>query len=123
MAPDRECHHPEMVGKDGVFDTLPHFRANLRRAELEQSVIPVAGSSHVVASYWSTPVSLLFIDGDHEPAGVMADYVNYNKHIIPGGFLAFHDWPVISGIAAERALSEGFAPYKTQDCLHILRKI
>jgi cephalosporin hydroxylase len=36
-------------------------------------------------------VSLLFIDGDHSAAGVMADYELYKGLVEPGGVIAFHD--------------------------------
>lgn len=109
MAPDRECHHPEMIGVDGVHDSLPHFRANVRRAGLEHAVVAVAAPSVLVAAHWCTPAGLVFVDGDHSDEGVMADYEAWAPHIAAGGFLAFHDVPV-PGVtkAVDRALADGW---------------
>lgn len=109
MAPDRECHHPEMIGVDGVHDSLPHFRANMRRAGLEHTVVAIAAPSVVVAAHWAHPVGLVFVDGDHSDEGVMADYDAWAPHVASGGFLAFHDVPV-PGVtkAVDRALADGW---------------
>lgn len=36
-------------------------------------------------------IDILFIDGDHSRAGVLADYMNYRGMVTPGGFIAMHD--------------------------------
>jgi len=109
MAPGQNCHDPDMVGLDGVFDTLPHFRRTIRAAGLEGHVIPIAGSSHIVGQHWNTPIGFLFIDGAHDGQGVMADYELWAPHVMPGGYLVFHD-QFIPGIkrAGDRAADEGF---------------
>lgn len=38
------------------------------------------------------PYDFLFIDGDHEPEGVLADYQMYSPLVRPGGIVGFHDW-------------------------------
>jgi len=122
MAPGRECHHPEVIGIDGVHDTLPHFRANVRRAGLEQYVIPVAASSHDLAQYWNTQVSFLFIDGDHSEEGVMDDFLSWEGNIVPGGTLALHDYPVISGRAAIVAGQMGYTHTLQTESLLLMEK-
>lgn len=122
MAPDRECHDPDMVGTDGVFDTLPHFRRNIRAAGLEAHVIPVAGSSPTVGRFWTIPLSFLFIDGAHDAEGVQADYDLWAPHVLSGGILAFHDTP-IPGIAkvADNAERDGFQFVEQVESLRVLR--
>ncbi len=122
MAVGRECHDPDMVGADGLFDTLPHFRATIRRADLEPHVIPIAGSSPVVGKWWRTPISLLFIDGAHD-IGVLKDFELFGPYIIPAGILAFHDCdiPPIKQ-TADIAESIGFEPVTTVECLRVLRR-
>lgn len=121
MAPGRECHDSEMVGLDGVFDTLPHFRRTIRAAGLEDTVVPVAGSSVIVGPHWNTPISFLFIDGAHDE-GVTADYMLWAKHVVPGGLLVFHDQyiPVIQR-TGELAVAEGFTPHGSFKDLRVLR--
>jgi MMP 1-O-methyltransferase len=119
----RECHHPEMVGMDGLFDSLPHFRANIRKAELEPWVVPVAGKSNIVGRFWSTQLSLLFIDGGHDDETVMNDYNLWGGWVVKGGWLLFHDTP-IPGIdaAARRAVDEGFKFVDQIESLRVLRR-
>lgn len=37
-------------------------------------------------------VDILFIDGDHTHAGVMADFHNYKDLVLPGGYIVFDDY-------------------------------
>lgn len=124
MAPGRECHHPEMVGLDGAHDSLPHFRANMRRANLEWAVIPIAGHSAVVGAVWNTPIVFLFIDGGHDDLTVMNDALTWAPHVVPGGILAFHDTPIPGIDAAARATvdAHGFELVEQVDSLRVLRR-
>lgn len=121
MAVGRECHHPEMM-TDGLFDSLPHFRRNLYAAGLEEYVVPIVGSSRSVGLWWQTPLAFLFIDGAHDDNGVMWDYTVWQRHVIQGGLLAFHDVS-IGGIAeaAKRASREGFEIVEQVETLRVLR--
>jgi predicted O-methyltransferase YrrM len=122
MAPGRECHDPDMVGPDGVFDTLPHFRTTIRTAGLEDVVVPVAGSSLTVGRFWRSPVAMLFIDGAHDN-GVLADFELFGPFVMRGGILAFHDAD-IPPIKAAGDLAEqvGFEPVEVVECLRVLRR-
>ena len=86
-------HHDESVVDDrtGKMDTLPFFRAAIHDAVLEESVVAVVGTSPVVASTWTTPLALLFIDGGHGEAPARADYEGWTPHVAVGGTLAIHD--------------------------------
>lgn len=123
MAEGRECHHPQMVGLDGVFDTLPHFRRNIREAGLEPWVVPVAGTSPLIGRYWNIPLAFLFVDGAHDGPGVRADYDLWNEQVMPGGILAFHDTTIPEiGATADLAVSDGGFEFVEQvDSLRILR--
>ena len=72
-------------------DTFQTFRQTLRNFELESTVIPIVSHSHLCARYWQTPVSLLFIDGGHSFQDVFADYQAWVGHLMPKGYLMFHD--------------------------------
>src|SRR3954453_22455766 len=70
-----EPHDPTLVDpRTGRMDTLPHFRATIEAAALEDVVVAVVGDSATVAPHWRTPLSLLFIDGGHGEAPAHADY-------------------------------------------------
>jgi len=87
-----EHHDPSVVDPTtGRMDTLPCARRTLEAAELEQTVMLVVGPSVVVASAWSTPLSLLFIDGGHGREVAWADYRSWTPKIAVGGWLVIHD--------------------------------
>ena len=47
--------------------------------------------SHEAARDWTTPVDLLFIDGDHSWTGLERDWRDWTPHLVPGGVVALHD--------------------------------
>jgi hypothetical protein len=110
-------------------DTLRHFRETLLAADLEHTVVPLVAASTIAARHWSTSLSLVFIDGGHAHDAVLNDYVSWNRHILPGGFLIFHDIypdPADGGQAPyevyQRALSSGrFQPLPMTGSLGVLR--
>jgi predicted O-methyltransferase YrrM len=87
-----EHHDPSVVDpRTGRMDTLPVFRATIEDAGLEDVVIAIVGHSPVVARYWTTPLSFLFIDGGHGEEPARLDYEGWATHVAPGGTLAVHD--------------------------------
>ena len=74
-----------------AVDTLPFFRATIRKAELEGTVVPIIGRSIDIAARWATPLSFLFIDGGHTMEHALNDYRGWTPHLMPGGTLAIHD--------------------------------
>lgn len=75
----------------GEIETFRPFRDTLRKADLEDTVIPVVSKSSVVARSWATPLSMVFIDGGHTFEAAFTDYTCWMPHIVPGGFLVVHD--------------------------------
>jgi len=87
-----EHHDADLVDdRIGLMDTLPIFRSTVFDAGLEGSVIAVVGDSITIASHWSTPLSLLFIDGGHGSEPAHADYDQWVPKIAIGGVLLIHD--------------------------------
>ena len=74
-----------------ALDTFPLFRRTIALFALEETVVPVVNRSHVVARSWSTPLSLVFIDGGHAFETAKTDYECWADHILPGGYLLIHD--------------------------------
>ncbi|HEY7882815.1 MAG TPA: class I SAM-dependent methyltransferase [Streptosporangiaceae bacterium] len=90
--PGWEYHDSTLVDeRTGRLDTLPHFRATLAGAGLEDHVVAVVGRSAQVAGLWRAPLGLLFIDGGHTDAAARADYANWSPWVTRGGALAIHD--------------------------------
>ena len=75
----------------GSINTFPFFRSMIDDNGLGDTVIPIVGSSLNVGRMWATPLSMVFIDGGHAEETVRTDFETWEKHIIPGGFLLFHD--------------------------------
>jgi MMP 1-O-methyltransferase len=75
----------------GQMDTLPWARRTVAAAGLEDHVVLMVGGSVPVAEAWSTPLSLLFIDGGHGSEVAWADYRAWTPKVAPGGLLAIHD--------------------------------
>jgi predicted O-methyltransferase YrrM len=105
--PGRECHDPDIMDDEGVYDTLRFFRRTMRAAGLEDAVVPVVGRSHTVGKLWQTPLSLLFIDGGHDET-VLGDWEHWGKWVQPGGRVLFHDYKIpVIGEAVRMARRAG----------------
>ncbi len=84
--------HAEFVGvyggKFGPVDRKMFYEAMLR-AGCTEGVALINLSSAAGAKAWSTPIGLLFVDGDHSQDAVKADVDSWAPFIIDGGFIAF----------------------------------
>jgi predicted O-methyltransferase YrrM len=90
--PGEEYFDPALFSSQTwTVDTLPFFRQTLETAGLEDTVIPIVSRSETVARHWKTGLGLVFIDGSHAEESVMLDYTVWAPHILPGGYLVFHD--------------------------------
>lgn len=90
--PGEEYCDPDLIDSaTGRVDTVNFFRQTLVRGRLEETVIPIVSRSDAVARQWSTPLSLVFIDGGHSLAAARGDYELWSIHIVPGGYLLIHD--------------------------------
>ncbi|MDI6742243.1 MAG: class I SAM-dependent methyltransferase, partial [Smithella sp.] len=90
--PGEEYFDADLLDQEtGKIDTLKHFRRTLSDFGLEDVVVPVIGRSATIGKFWNTPLSLLFIDGSHAYEAVLNDCEIWSKHLIPGGYLLFHD--------------------------------
>jgi MMP 1-O-methyltransferase len=128
-------HHDSAVvdAVTGRMDTLPWARQTVARAGLEATVVLVVGPSLVVAAYWSTPLSLLFIDGGHGPDVAWGDYRAWAPKVAPGGLLAIHDVfpdPADGGRPPYELFCEARASGAFDDCrelacgsLRVLRRV
>ncbi len=85
-------------GKVGALDqglsvgrpTLEKFTRNIAAAGLNEIVQPIQQYSYEVV--WDQPISLLLIDGLHDYANVARDFHHFERWVLPGGYIAFHDY-------------------------------
>ena len=125
-----EHHDPTLVDPEtGLIDTLPVFRATMHAASLDDVVTAVVGRSTTVASLWSMPISMLFIDGGHSEEHANNDYLHWSSFVPPQGVLAIHDVfpdPADGGQAPYhvylRALEDGFIEIRKVGSLRVLRR-
>jgi predicted O-methyltransferase YrrM len=89
--PGELFHDPDLVDEHGGFSTLGSFRSTLRRADLEDTVVPVLATSAQFAGVWTGSLSMVFIDGGHSLAAALEDYRGWVGRIERGGLLAIHD--------------------------------
>lgn len=90
--PGWEYHDAELWDDEaGAMDTLPFLRRTLRRASLEENVIPVVGRSATIAAAWGKALGFLFIDGGHTMEAALSDWRGWTPHLKTGGLLAIHD--------------------------------
>ena len=128
--PGWEWHDATLVDPHtGRLETLPSLRHALWDAGLDDVVSVLVATTQQVAGWWSTPLTLLFLDGNHTEEVAQQDYAAFAPHLVPGGLLAVHDvfpdpadggqppWHVV-----QRAVAEGFEPVSVSGSLRVLRR-
>ena len=90
--PGWEWHDASLVdAHTGRLETLPSLRHTLWDAGLDDVVSVVVATTQQVAPWWSSSLSLLFLDGNHTEQVAQHDYAAFARHVAPGGLLAVHD--------------------------------
>lgn len=79
--------------------TLEKFRRSMERAGLTDLVEVIQRRAADVC--WGQPVSLLLIDGLHDYFSVAQDFYQFERWVVSGGLVAFHDYaPYFPGVQA-----------------------
>ncbi len=90
--PGEEYFDPDLFDKDSsLINTFNYFLKTIQISGLFKTVVPIVSHSDIVARLWTTPLSLVFIDGGHSYETVHTDYECWAKHLTPGGYLLIHD--------------------------------
>jgi predicted O-methyltransferase YrrM len=90
--PGWEWHDAPLVDPHtGRLETLPSLRRTLWDAGLDDVVSVVVATTQQVAPWWTTPLTLLFLDGNHTEQVAQHDYAAFAPHLVPGGLLLIHD--------------------------------
>jgi predicted O-methyltransferase YrrM len=105
---------------EGARDTFREFQTNTRRVAHLLTMLRKP-SSELSAADVRTPLSLVFIDGDHSYEAARADYQKIREWVAIGGVVAFHDFsrhfPGVPRAVGE-ALAEG--NWVVGGCVHTL---
>jgi len=90
--PGEEYFDPDIYdAKTERIDTFGRFITTIEKAGLAKTVVPIVCTSETGSKLWATPLGLVFIDGGHAFDTVFTDYNSWAEHVIPGGYLIFHD--------------------------------
>lgn len=81
----------EYNNKKGNRDLLEVFTDNMRSLDVLDKIVVKKGYSNQFADEVNK-IDFLFIDGDHSIEGCKSDFELYAHKIVPGGFIAFHDY-------------------------------
>ena len=83
---------PGRIGKE-IFPktTLQIFKKNIKKTKVDDYIIPIFKTSQEAEKDWNKPIKLLWIDGNHDYEFVKMDYLLWEKYLIKGGIIAFHD--------------------------------
>lgn len=68
------------------------FAANVAAHRLGDRITALRAGSLDVAPMWTHPIGLLFIDAVHEEWHVRNDLQAWTPFVVPGGYVALHDW-------------------------------
>lgn len=76
---------------EGEANTEGIFRLNTCRAGVDHIVVPLVMTSQKAVNGRRKNIGLLWIDGSHEYEDVKRDFLLWEPHLKPLGFIAFHD--------------------------------
>ena len=104
--------------------TLDIFQRNIGENGLRAVVRTVQNDSADVA--WDMPIGMLLIDGLHDYPSVARDFQHFEKWLLPGGFVAFHDYadyfPGVKRFVDELLLTERYQKVQCARSLMVLAK-
>lgn len=113
-------------GEFGPNDRIAFYK-NMLRTGCGETVRLINLLSQMVASAWSKPIGLLWLDGDHSYDAVRSDFRGFDPYVIANGFVAFHDSldPNLgpAQVIDEAITSEDYRKVAQLDLTTVLQKI
>lgn len=104
--------------------TLTELHTNLADMDVDRIVETLVGRASDVP--WDRPIAFLLIDGLHDYQSVAADFARFERHLQPGGLLAFHDyavyWPDVRAFVAEVERTGAYRRLAQMGSLIVLEK-
>jgi predicted O-methyltransferase YrrM len=84
-------HYQRILAEHGGGSLRDHFERNIHAAGLDRWVRIHEGRADEVARTWSTPIDLLYLDGDQSRNGVRTAYDGWARFLKEGGIIAVHN--------------------------------
>ena len=113
-------------GRFGPQDRVAFFR-NMLRLGLGETVHLINVRADLVSRVWSSPVGLVWIDGDHRYEAVKMDFESWKPFVLEGGLIGLHDSTDVHrgpGRIVAAAVSSGrFEEVGKVDMTTILQKV
>lgn len=81
-------YYADIIHKRSELTPRGHFENNLKNAGLSDRVQIYEGLAQSAAVDWSTPIDMLFLDGDQSPVGARAAYESWVPWLKKGGIIA-----------------------------------
>lgn len=109
---DPHTAESDNLATQSAVPTFAEFRDNIRRAGVDDLVVPMVMTSAQAARDFDRPIELIFIDGAHDYASVTLDFELWFPRVVDGGAIAFHDtvaWEGPRRLVAERVFRGGWA--------------
>jgi len=93
-----------------LYGTEEKFRQNLKTAQVEDRVVPIVEPSAQAAQKWNGGgIAWLWIDGGHTYHEARTDFVSWERFVVEGGVIAFHDtysWEGVRRLVDEEILPD-----------------
>jgi predicted O-methyltransferase YrrM len=105
--------------------TFDRFAQNLADAGVTDTVTAIRQHSYEVD--WQRPIAFLFVDGLHDYASVARDFHHFERHLAPGGYVAFHDcddeYPGVQAFVSGFTGSDSYEEVDRAASLVVFRKV
>jgi len=88
---------------------------NILLCGLQEQIVLIVDDSLRAYRWFSVPIRLLLIDGNHDYQHASQDIANYGKWLVSGGYIVCHDYNE-DGVA--RAVQEQIVPYYSDIIYH-----
>lgn len=108
-------------------ETYRGFQEQIRSLGFGNAITPIMKHSLDAAADWDKPIGLMFIDAEHNYDACLADIDAWSPHIVPGGWIALHDYsgsfPGVIQAADERIRgSAEWSDIQTADTVIVARR-
>lgn len=117
FAIDPHTGSDEHTEEEGMFEdseirdkngsTFTCFQESVITSGASEHIIPIVARSEMVGPHWTTPLSIVFLDGAHDVDSVIRDFYQWECHIVTGGYLIFHDCVLDEELRKQRGDYEG----------------
>ena len=104
--------------------SLQMFKQNIEAEKLSDVVEMIRDFSYNVR--WDKPIHMMFIDGLHDYPSVAKDFWHFSEWIVPGAFIAFHDYadyyPGVMAFVNELLATDEYVKIELAGSLIVLQK-